>query len=173
VADSKVSALTALSGANVATDDQFYVVDTSTTTGKKISADELRIAVAPAWTSPSFSAGNFTANNSMTWTVAEGDVGTYAYQIQGKRMVVSFVLSSTTVGGTPSTQLLIAIPASKTATKTMITPVRISDNAVDKIGFAQVTASGTTIAISLVDGSAFTAATNNTAVQGQITFEIN
>lgn len=48
MADTKISALTALTGANVASDDVFAVVDTSVTTTKKIRADEL--VQAPAFT---------------------------------------------------------------------------------------------------------------------------
>lgn len=46
MADAKISALTALTGVNVAADDVLAVVDTSTTTTKKIRADELAVAVA-------------------------------------------------------------------------------------------------------------------------------
>jgi microcystin-dependent protein len=45
MADTKISALTALTGANVADDDVYPIVDTSVTTTKKIAASELRIAV--------------------------------------------------------------------------------------------------------------------------------
>jgi hypothetical protein len=41
MADSKISLLTALTGANLATDDEFAVVDTSVTTTKKITVNEL------------------------------------------------------------------------------------------------------------------------------------
>lgn len=43
--DAKISALTALTGVNVAADDVLAVVDTSATTTKKIRADELATAV--------------------------------------------------------------------------------------------------------------------------------
>lgn len=46
MADAKISALTALTGANVATDDVLAIVDTSATTTKKITAAELRIGLA-------------------------------------------------------------------------------------------------------------------------------
>lgn len=45
MADSKISALTALTGANLATDDVFAVVDTSLATTKKIAASELSIGL--------------------------------------------------------------------------------------------------------------------------------
>ena len=45
MANAKISALTALTGANLATDDVFAVVDTSVTTTKKIAASELSIGL--------------------------------------------------------------------------------------------------------------------------------
>jgi len=42
LSDTKISALTALTGANLADDDNFVVVDTSVTTTKRITAAELR-----------------------------------------------------------------------------------------------------------------------------------
>jgi len=130
-----------------------------------------KVSLFPAWTTPGFSAGDYTANGSMTWTVAGGDVTTMAYIINGKTMTVSFAIDTTTVGGTPSTQLLIAIPASKTATKSMYAPCYISDNSTPSIGF--VIASGTSLTIAKVDVSNYAASTDATSVRGQITFEIN
>lgn len=45
MANAKISALTALTGANLAVDDVFAVVDTSVTTTKKIAASELSIGL--------------------------------------------------------------------------------------------------------------------------------
>lgn len=45
MADSKLSALAALTGANTASDDLIYIVDTSVTTSKSITRDELNIAL--------------------------------------------------------------------------------------------------------------------------------
>ena|SRR3990167_2707721 len=45
MANAKISALTALTGANIATDDDFAVVDTSVTTTKRIAAAQLSIGL--------------------------------------------------------------------------------------------------------------------------------
>lgn len=129
--------------------------------------------VATAWTTPSFDAGNFTASGSMTWTVASGDVITYAYLIEGKKMTVAFDIQDSTIEGTPSNILKIAIPASKTATKSMLTLCRLYDNSASVVGFASVSASGTTINICRLDSANYTAGTNTNVVQGEIVFEIN
>lgn len=46
MADTKLSALAALTGANTATGDLFYIDDVSVTTSKSITRDELRIAMS-------------------------------------------------------------------------------------------------------------------------------
>ena len=141
-------------------------------TGSVFSSITLAGSVVGAWTTPTFDAANFTANGSMTWTVASGDVQTYAYTILNKAMTVSFSIITSTVGGTPDTTLRIAIPAGKTATKAMFNPCRVNDNGTVKPGYASVGASGTVINIDLTSGN-FAAATDATSVSGEITFEIN
>ena len=126
-----------------------------------------------AWTTPTFSAGNF-AMPVGTWTVESADVVTYAYLIVGKTMTVSFSIDSTTVGGTGDNTLQIAIPASKVATKQMQGVIgTFIDNGTRTTGFCVVAASGTVIGINRTDIANLTASTNNTTVRGQITFEIN
>jgi hypothetical protein len=126
------------------------------------------------WTTPAFDAGNFTGNGSMTWTVESGDVATYAYIINGKTMTVAFGISGTTVGGTPASTLQIAIPASKVSTKGMSNALSLAiDNTTAREGRVTVSAGGTVISCTLTSQSEWSASTNNTAVFGQITFEIN
>jgi hypothetical protein len=128
---------------------------------------------SPVWTTPAFAAGDFTANGIMTWTVAAGDVQVYAYTIIGKMMTVSFRINTTTVAGTPNTDLNIKIPASKVATKAMYNPILIIDNGVRSIGVAAVATGGTLIILNRTDVANWTAAVDTTYVMGQITFEID
>jgi hypothetical protein len=125
------------------------------------------------WTTPAFDAGNFSGGGSMTWTVESGDVVTYAYTIVGKTMTLAFSLDTTTVGGTPSDELLITIPASKTATKTIYAAAFISDDGSRSIGVCRSVASRTTIGVLLASAGNFTASTDNTIIRGEITFQIN
>ena len=126
-----------------------------------------------AWVSPSYSAGNFTAGGSMTWTVDIGDITTYAYQIIGKTMTVVFFITATTVAGTPAINLIIAVPASKVATKTISNTLYYSDNGTIGAGLVSITAAGTSINLYKSGFSNWTGATNTTAVYGELTFEIN
>jgi len=72
----------------------------------------------PAWTAVTFAAGNFTANGTMTWTVASGDQEVYRWVEVGKVMSVAFAINTSTVGGALNTELRIAIPNSRTASFT-------------------------------------------------------
>jgi len=135
------------------------------TTGLGFSADTY---LGGAWTTPTFSAGNFTASGSMTWTVISGDVLEYKYVINGKTMTVSFYIEGT-IGGTVNNALAIAIPASKTAANSFRQPAWIYDNSIGQIGFCQP--SGTEIIIQLATGGNFTA--GPTGVSGSVTFEIS
>lgn len=169
MAEVKISGMTAASAPDL--DDQLELVEDGAT--RKVTISQIADTISPAWTTPSFNAGNFTASGAMTWTVASGDVVTYAYQVIGKRMTVMFHLGTTTVGGSVNTELFIAIPGGKTATKAVTNPIWLSDNGTKQIAKCSVDASGTTINISKADETNFTLATDTTAVRGEITFEIN
>lgn len=132
-----------------------------------------KTAVVGAWTTPTFAAGDFTGGGSQTWTVAAGDVSTYAYTITGKTMTVAFTIITSTVGGTPNADLNIAIPASKTATKAMSNACYLAEPSSNVIARCRVSAAGTIIVISKIAGTNLEASTNGTSVIGQITFEIN
>lgn len=74
----------------------------------------LFIAVIPvsATLSPNdvpFDATNFTANNSMTWTVVQAGQNHYRYDQEGNVLFLSFKIGGT-VGGTPSTKLSVKLP---------------------------------------------------------------
>lgn len=125
-----------------------------------------------AWIVPVFAAGNFTANGTMTWTLAAGDVNTFEYRLVGKTMTLAFDLVTTTVGGVLANELRITIPAGKTVAKNMWNPVFLSDNGTRATGVAVASAGVTYIAISRTDAANFAAAADTTQVRGQITFEI-
>jgi len=134
-----------------------------------------KLTIPGAWTTPTFDAGNFTGSESMTWTVAAGNVHTYAYIITGKIMIVSWRLWGTTVGGIASTLLKILIPGGKTATKTMHNMcVAMGDGINWEVGRAFVGAGGTEISLSrLNDGTNWGTGSGVHYNQGQIEFEIN
>jgi hypothetical protein len=127
---------------------------------------------ATEWTTPTFAAGDFTGNASMTWTVAAGDVTTYHYTKIGKRMTVNWVIKTSTVGGTPSTLLQILIPGGFTSAREEYGLMLYRDNGGSRTaGVAFVDASNTKIFCQKLDSTNWTAATDTTQVQGSITFE--
>lgn len=121
---------------------------------------------------PTFSASDFTANGSMTWTVGSGDVGAQEFAILGDQLFLNVYLESTTVGGTPSTELRIDIPSSYTAANEALVTSYYLDNGTRGLGFCFVTASATYVTCRKPDVSNWTASTNNTGVYFQITIPI-
>lgn len=124
------------------------------------------------WTAPTFSAGDYTASGSMTWTVDSSDANVF-YLLLGKTRLVSFRLGTTTVGGTPSTNLYIKIPDGKTANRTASAPVYIiQQGPVFECGYAQVVNGDTTIKLTREQGGNWVSSTNNTYIFGQLWIEI-
>jgi hypothetical protein len=128
------------------------------------------------WQAVAFSAGNFVGNGSMTWTVASGDVIHNRYTLIGKTMVWSVALASTTVGGTPNTELRITVPGGFTVSgsNAAVAPLAVvTDNGTQSVGFAQAVAGQTYVKLSLnLGGTNWTASTDNTAIFFTITLEI-
>lgn len=119
--------------------------------------------------SPTFSSGNFTGSNSMTWTVSS--TTTFLYSIVGKLMTLNFVISGTTVGGTPSTQLRITLPDGWTAAGTQQSIYYNTNNAATQTALMQVTNGSTFIELYKdLTGSNWVAGT--TAVYGSFTFQV-
>jgi hypothetical protein len=137
----------------------------------KSVADTLT-ALFGAWTTPAFNAADFTATGSMTWTVAAGDVITYAYFIAGKIMFLIFSIGTTTVGGTLSYGLTIKVPGGKTIAKSTQIMIQANNNGAVAAGYAVLSAAGTTFSIALLAGGNWAASTNNTDVHGSFVFEI-
>jgi hypothetical protein len=81
-----------------------------TTTRWRVQAVEPGVPIAIA-----YSAGDFTATGSMTWTVDSGDVTTARYLQHGSHVTLWMVLATTTTGGTTSNGLLFTLPNGFTA----------------------------------------------------------
>jgi hypothetical protein len=135
--------------------------------------DAIDAELPTTWTVVAHSAANFTGNGAMTWTVASGDQTTYAYAKGGKKtLTVSFWIAGSTVGGTPNTDLQIAIPGGFVAARFMANACNVIDNGTAETGYCFVASAGTTIGIRRVNDANWSAATDATSVRGQITFEV-
>ena len=89
-----------------------------------------RTAPIGEWTQVAFDAANFTGNNSMTWTVASGNVLTQRYMMVGKTMTLAFCLNATTPGGTADLALQMAIPGGYVAAYRSELLIRVVDGGV-------------------------------------------
>lgn len=125
-----------------------------------------------AYIAVSYSASNFTASGSMTWTVDSADQATYAYMLTQRMLTIVFVIRSSSVGGTPSTQLKIAIPGGFSPARETHNPVAILDNTTRMAGNASIGAGATAININKIDYSNWSTTTNSTDVQGEIVVEV-
>lgn len=137
----------------------------------RVSAPK-RPVPAGEWTTPTFSAGDFTAYGSMTWTVEPGDVTTYAYTVIGKTMIVAFEIGGTSVSGPPSAALQIAIPGGHVAAKALFASFRARDNGTDSVGMAQTAPGGTVIHLYKNASGENWSPSVDTRAAGTITFEI-
>lgn len=135
--------------------------------------DQGRSTAIGEWTSVAFTAGDYTASGSMTWTVQSADMVTFEYMVIGHTMFVNIYLDSTTVGGTANNQLFIKIPGSFTAAKKVQGMSLGFDNGVAVSTFTRVSASGTTIEIGKSDVSNFALSTNNTFIRVIMAFEVS
>jgi|CXWL01.1.fsa_nt_gi hypothetical protein len=126
---------------------------------------------AGSWGSPTFTAGDYTANGTMTFTVAAGDVVTNAYTFQGQAMRWNFSVETATVGGTLNTQLRIAVPDGKVIAKKTRTPFLYADAGVMGIGYIEALPGGTFVTLNKTSGN-WSLATDTTAVWGQLSMEI-
>lgn len=120
-----------------------------------------------------FNAGDFTASGSMTWTVAAGNVTTFAYRLIDHMMRVVFFFSATSVGGTASIYLRVLIPGGRRAARVAQDLVTIIDNGVRVVGEVSVAGAGVSrIAFNRQDAANLSLSAGATYVIGQFEFEV-
>lgn len=125
-----------------------------------------------SWQTPTYAAGSYTANNSMTWTVQSGDVTAFEYLLQGDTLVMAVHIEGSTVGGTPSTELRIALPDNRTVAKATGNPCQIKDGGSWVEGLMFTSAGDAFVRVSRADGGNFSSSTNDTAVIGGLFIEV-
>lgn len=127
-----------------------------------------------AMITPVFSAGDYTGNGSMTWTVDSGDVQTCSYILRGRILTMHVAILTSTVGGTLNTSLRRAIPGGYVANEVINVPCRVLDAGTWLTGVAAVGTGGTVLAFlrDLTGATNWSAATNNTLVVAAISFKV-
>lgn len=145
--------------------DPSYVTDLGT-----------RTSVVGEWITPTFNAGDFVGAGALTWTVQAGDVITYEWSLLNKTMTVRFFLQATSTGGVANGQLTMRVPGGATIAKSSVSTITTYDNGIERLGYISADANGTFF--NLYTGTYWGAtnwsatSANNTAMSGQITFEI-
>lgn len=130
---------------------------------------EIQGEIVGKYTTPSFNSTDFTSNAG-SWTVDSGDITTNDREITGKKMTMDFTISNTSVSGSP---LNLRISTNgKTIARRTFNACRVIDNGVDGMGYVRAKEGDQYIEIYKAGTVAWSNSTNNTAVLGQITFEI-
>lgn len=126
------------------------------------------------WAAPTYAAGDYTANGTMTWTVDSGDVTTYRYTLIGKTLFLNFVIATTDVGGAVNTELRIAVPGGFTINHTTIGTLQYDDaGAATADGRSVATAGNTYIQLIKAASATWTStSSDNTTVRGSIAIEV-
>ncbi len=123
------------------------------------------------WIANPFTAGDYTASGSMTFTVASGDVPVNQYYILGKVLHWNFRVITATVGGTPSTQLIVKLPSTYTIAVGFDHSNRGADNGTEVPIYLAFNASNQ-INIQKIPTANWAASTNLTQVAGMLNIDL-
>jgi hypothetical protein len=74
----------------------------------------------------------------MVWQVAESNVGTFAYKVDGKTMMLSFKINSSTLAGAPSWELFIRLPGNYLVARGAANAVWLGSRPVKEMGYITV-----------------------------------
>lgn len=135
--------------------------------------NSIRDYIGASWSSVAFSAGNFTGNVLGTWTVASGDQASFRYVEIGKTMIVSVLINTSTVGGTPDSELRITVPNGRTIAGYATGPYVRQQAGTMAMGVWIANGGDTFIRLRTdLSGTVWVASTDATYIVGTFTFEI-
>src|SRR4026208_1929508 len=122
------------------------------------------------WITPAYAGTDYTAATG-TWTVDSGDVIELRYWLKGRTLFVKVWLLTTSVSATPA-ELRRAIPGGFTvAGNDTITALQVA-NAGGGAAVGMVSVGATIAFYSSIGGAGWSAATNNTSVNGKFFCEV-
>ena len=142
-----------------------------------IGRDDVRWSIASTtalgnWIDAPFSAGDFTASGSMTWTVDAGDVIFYRYMVLGNTMWMTWFIDNTTVGGSLSNVLRLGVPGGYEVDGPTRAVYRRRESAGFAHAFLTANAGDAFVELRMFDNSNWAASTNSADVEGSATFPI-
>ena len=166
MANTKISALTALTGANLATDDVFPVVDTSATATKKITVAEMKLGIMPApgpigGTTPSTGAFTTVSTAGVLSVVGAAASGAFATIKGSTNFGFTFAVDAV---GPPYTNLIYAGGGEQVA-------LGVANVAYATVGNTGLAVTGTISATSIITPGTFTTGTLPAKTLGGIIFD--
>lgn len=131
--------------------------------------------LSTTWTTRSYSAGNYTASGSMTWTVDAPDVVIESYVELGKTMLWAADIYTSSVGGTVAGELRITLPNSRTIASSVSSAGSCSglDNGADVPVTYRATGGDSYVKLIRTFGQNWTLSTNQTYVTCMFVLQIN
>jgi hypothetical protein len=122
-----------------------------------------------------YNAADFSANQSMTWTVQAGDVNGFSYQIFGKRLFMTVDVINSSVGGVVANAFLqIKIPGGFTPRRIAQVPFTYQDAGGNPTsGYCIITSGSNILSFRPAVGANWSLSTDTTRVSFNGSFEVN
>jgi hypothetical protein len=140
---------------------------------------DARVATIPnidnlVWTSVPFANLTFSASGSMTWSVDPGDVAYFKYVRLGKLLFIKGSIVATTIGGTPSSGLRVAVAGLTFGSNDSFGMAVVTDNgfSTQDIGQSIARVTGNFLEFKKRDSSNWVAVTNGAAVIFNLVVEL-
>jgi len=120
----------------------------------------------------SFANTDFTGGGSMTWDVSSTDLVTFKYMLIGTTYFIDVYVDTSTIAGTPATQLFVKIPGGFLPAVKKQSGAAGFDNGVGVVTYTRVDVANNKIEIGKSDLTNWTASSNNTYVRVSMFFEV-
>jgi hypothetical protein len=104
----------------------------------RVRAGGRTVSGPSSWIDVPFDPSHFFAKEPMVWQVAESNVGTLAYKVDGKTMTLSFKINHSTLAGEPSKELFIRLPGNYVAARGAANAVWIGTRPIKETGYVTV-----------------------------------
>jgi len=122
-----------------------------------------------------YNSGDFTGQDSMTWTVDSGDLRVFAYRQSARAVHIMLAIEASSVGGTPSESLLVAFPGGFTPSDSGSTAIYLATTVMNNgtLETGRVTPGSSVFEFARVPGTNWTASSNATRVYCNTVFRVD
>lgn len=132
-----------------------------------------RTAALGDWAAVPYAATDFTGSGTMLWTVEAADAQVRRFTVIGHTLHYNLALAATSVGGTVSNELRVALPAGFTiAALSNQLCLRNDAGTGNLVGLATCVAGDRFVRCQLPTGANWTAAINSTSIYATLTIEV-